>query len=104
MFFKMFYKNFFGDVFKADYQLDGFLEVPLTVEEPAIPVPKDITEKMDEILKSMSSGSRPMNEILVTEFMNLAAGFEEEFTKHIAGRFDPIDQEFAILDRKRHPS
>ena len=65
MFFKMFFKSYFGDVFKADYQLDGFMEVPLTVEEPPIAVPKEILDKMDEILKSMSTGSRPMNEIIV---------------------------------------
>jgi len=32
--------------------------------------------------------------------MQLAKDYEEEFIKQIEGRFDPIDQEFAILDRK----
>lgn len=33
--------------------------------------------------------------------MQLAKDYEQEFMKQIEGRFDPIDQEFAILDRKR---
>jgi hypothetical protein len=33
--------------------------------------------------------------------MQLAKDFEEVFMKQIEGKFDPIDQEFAILDCKR---
>ena len=33
--------------------------------------------------------------------MQLAKDYEEEFMNQIEGRFDPIDQEFAILDCKR---
>jgi hypothetical protein len=32
--------------------------------------------------------------------MQLAKDYEEEFMKQIEGRFDPIDQEFVILDCK----
>jgi len=42
MFFKMFHRQSFGDVFQSDYNLDGFLEVPLTVEDPPILIPKEI--------------------------------------------------------------
>lgn len=59
MFFKMFHRQLFGDNFQSDYNLDGFMEVPLTVEEPAVVIPKDIQAKMDEILKAFASGSKP---------------------------------------------
>lgn len=65
MFFKMFNRESFGDTFQTDYSLDGFLEVPLTVEDPVIQVPKEILSLIDEILKSTSKGSRPMNEFTI---------------------------------------
>ena len=65
MFYKMFNREFFGDTFQSDYNLDGFLEVPLTIEDPVIQVPKEIHALMEEILKSTSKGSRPMNEYII---------------------------------------
>ena len=65
MFFKMFNRESFGDTFPNDYSLDGFFEVPLTVEDPVIQVPKEILAQIDEILKSTSKGSRPMNEFTI---------------------------------------
>jgi hypothetical protein len=81
MFIKFYHREFFGEIFKNDYRLDGFLEVPLTVEEPSISVPNSISSKILEILKSTSKGSKPMNESLVEEFMQLAKDYEEEFLK-----------------------
>ena len=65
MFFKMFNRESFGDTFQTDYSLDSFLEVPLSIEDPVIQVPKEIIALIDEILKSTSKGSRPMNEFTI---------------------------------------
>jgi len=56
MFFKFYFRESFGQTFLNDYNLDGFLEVPLTIEDTYLPIPQDITDMMTEILKQTSKG------------------------------------------------
>jgi hypothetical protein len=51
MFFKMYFRESFGATFMKDYNLDGFLEVPLTNEEIPVTIPLALVELLEEILK-----------------------------------------------------
>ncbi len=50
MFFKFYFREFFNKTFLNDHDLDGFLEVPLTIEDTYLPIPNAILELMEEIL------------------------------------------------------
>jgi hypothetical protein len=73
MFFGMYHKeSFAGDTFLNDYQLDGFLEVPLTYDDSLVVVPKRLAEKAEKVLKSTPGGSFPAFENEVREFIKVA--------------------------------
>lgn len=98
MFFKFYFRESFTSSFLNDHDLDGFLEVPLTIEDTYLPIPNAIVELMEEILKQTSKGSKPQHEALVEDFMNLAMKHEKEVMGKIQGKFDQVDQEYTILD------
>jgi hypothetical protein len=54
---------------------------------------------MEENLKQTSKGQLPQHESLVEDFMNLAMQHEKAVMNKIQGQFDPIDQEYTILDQ-----
>ena len=59
MFFKMYFRSFFGETFLSDYELDSFLEIPLTVSDNKAKVPKELESLMLEILRNTATGSIP---------------------------------------------
>jgi hypothetical protein len=42
MFFKMYFKESFSQLFLNDYNLDAFLEVPLTVDDDFVDIPEEL--------------------------------------------------------------
>jgi hypothetical protein len=54
---------------------------------------------MEENLKQTSKGQLPQHESLVEDFMNLAMQHEKAVMNKIQGQFDPVDQEYTILDQ-----
>jgi hypothetical protein len=54
---------------------------------------------MEENLKQTSKGQLPQHESLVEDFMNLAMQHEKAVMNKIQGHFDPVDQEYTILDQ-----
>ena len=85
MFFKFYFKESFGQTFLNDYNLDGFLEVPLTIEDTYLPIPQDITDLMQEILKQTSKGQLPQHESMVEDFITLAMQHEKAIMNKIQG-------------------
>lgn len=98
MFFKFYFRESFGQTFLNDYNLDSFLEVPLTIEDTYLPIPQDIIDLLEEILKQTNKGQLPQHESMVEDFIKLAMEHEKGIMNKIQGKFDPIDQEYTILD------
>ena len=98
MFFKFYFRESFGQTFLSDYNLDSFLEVPLTNEDTYLPIPNDIIELLEDILKQTSKGQLPQHELMVEDFIKQAMDREKEIMNKIQGKFDPVDQEYTILD------
>lgn len=59
MFVKMNYRVAFNQSFLNDYELDAFLEVPLTVDDSLVKVPFQLEELISEILKNTPKGQMP---------------------------------------------
>lgn len=59
MFFKMYHREAFGELFYRDNDLHGYLEIPLTFDDSLVTVPKELREKFDEVLENTPKNKKP---------------------------------------------